>query len=519
MAFNLKAILAFDGSQFDSGMKRAGRLMDQNKRMMDQLSGATSNASRHHRDLGASASKLSSGLGSLKSTILGVAAAYASVEGAKKVFESTVGEAMNREVSAISIGAMFDTKQASDAYQKMMKDMALDSPVLSFKDMAEGSKRVLALTRDSKTLQKTWKNVEKLQAFAPDKSTEEAIRAISELASGDIVSMKEVFNLDKTQLNALKGLSFKEQVDGLDKMLAKMKITDGFINKIGSTTYAKFNQVKESFDNLLVTMGGPSLDVMSNFFDGILKRLSEGDATRFANIGANWIKNILTGLTNSVIGIYDWFAALTSSQQWKDATTLSAKINIVIDDLLKRFNNWYEVSGKKHIETMTQSLTKTLADSLTQNSDDIAAAALTIGGKIAASLQQGIWDGIKDNWLLSTVMTRGVGGVSAAFKAGQELGKNLFNKDNTGTDNFGSKRKSHNGGLSYVPYDGYKANLHRGEQVLTRQEASDYRSGKVGGNISVVITGNTFGGSTQQDAKQLFELFVKEVEASAAGGA
>ena len=32
-------------------------------------------------------------------------------------------------------------------------------------------------------------------------------------------------------------------------------------------------------------------------------------------------------------------------------------------------------------------------------------------------------------------------------------------------------------GMGYVPYDGYRAELHRGEQILTRQQAEQYRSG------------------------------------------
>jgi hypothetical protein len=36
---------------------------------------------------------------------------------------------------------------------------------------------------------------------------------------------------------------------------------------------------------------------------------------------------------------------------------------------------------------------------------------------------------------------------------------------------------SHANGLDSVPFDGYRANLHRGEKVLTSAEASDYRGG------------------------------------------
>lgn len=41
---------------------------------------------------------------------------------------------------------------------------------------------------------------------------------------------------------------------------------------------------------------------------------------------------------------------------------------------------------------------------------------------------------------------------------------------------------SHAGGLDYVPFNNYAANLHRGEMVLTADEADNYRRGKSGGN-------------------------------------
>lgn len=39
---------------------------------------------------------------------------------------------------------------------------------------------------------------------------------------------------------------------------------------------------------------------------------------------------------------------------------------------------------------------------------------------------------------------------------------------------------SHANGLEYVPYDGYIAELHKGERVLTKNEAQDYREGSAG---------------------------------------
>ena len=79
-----------------------------------------------------------------------------------------------------------------------------------------------------------------------------------------------------------------------------------------------------------------------------------------------------------------------------------------------------------------------------------------IKGGIAAvwdglvSFVQGLWDGIKSIFVIN---------------AGDV-------KNNTGADG------SHAGGMDYVPYNNYVANLHRGEMVLTADEADAYRRGK-----------------------------------------
>ena len=83
-----------------------------------------------------------------------------------------------------------------------------------------------------------------------------------------------------------------------------------------------------------------------------------------------------------------------------------------------------------------------------------------IKGGIAAvwdglvSFVQGLWDGIKSIFVIN---------------AGDV-------KNNTGADG------SHAGGMDYVPYNNYVANLHRGEMVLTADEADAYRRGKGSGN-------------------------------------
>lgn len=92
-----------------------------------------------------------------------------------------------------------------------------------------------------------------------------------------------------------------------------------------------------------------------------------------------------------------------------------------------------------------------------------------IKGGIAAvwgglvSFVQGLWDGIKSIFVINASDV----------------------KNNTGSDG------SHAGGMDYVPYNNYVANLHRGEMVLTADEADAYRRGK-GSNNGFTLTQNIY---------------------------
>jgi hypothetical protein len=89
---------------------------------------------------------------------------------------------------------------------------------------------------------------------------------------------------------------------------------------------------------------------------------------------------------------------------------------------------------------------------------------------------------------------------------------------------------SHAGGLSYVPFDGYNAILHKGERVLTAEENRQYpantqqgyksQTGSSGGGISIdtievpttIIATQTLDESTiKQFANKIGEVAVKYI--------
>lgn len=89
-----------------------------------------------------------------------------------------------------------------------------------------------------------------------------------------------------------------------------------------------------------------------------------------------------------------------------------------------------------------------------------------IGHQIVDSIMSGIsaaWDGLV-SWF---------NGIWDSLFGGRNVDVNVnANATSSGVNG------SHAGGLNYVPFDGYIAELHQGERVLTREEANEYNRGE-----------------------------------------
>ena len=91
-------------------------------------------------------------------------------------------------------------------------------------------------------------------------------------------------------------------------------------------------------------------------------------------------------------------------------------------------------------------------------------------GQVGKDLIANLLDGLKKAW--ESIKTWFTNAWNSLF--GNKSVDISANVSGSGVDG------SHAGGLDYVPFDGYVAELHKGEQVLTAEEARDYkRGGKV----------------------------------------
>lgn len=132
------------------------------------------------------------------------------------------------------------------------------------------------------------------------------------------------------------------------------------------------------------------------------------------------------------------------------------------------------ISGLGDIASSADDIIDTLLSALDDKVDDF----LRIGSNIVAFIEQGInnaWSGLVSwfNNLWNSLFSNRTVNVNV-------------NATSSGVNG------SHAGGLDYVPFDGYLAELHRGETVLTASEAAAYRRNKNGQGTKIFnLTINT----------------------------
>lgn len=191
-------------------------------------------------------------------------------------------------------------------------------------------------------------------------------------------------------------------------------------------------------------------------------------------------------------------ASMKSS--WENLKRGIADENADIDLLLDQFIDSVSVAAGNIWPTFKSALVR-LGKLFEERGPDMIAEGVVMLGKFAVGLIEGIPDMIAKIPEIVNSIKQAFSDRSDIFK---DIGKRIINAildglkrawgnvkswfSNAWDNLFGGRsidvnanvktNGSHAGGLSYVPFDGYIAELHRGERVLTREEANDYNRGE-----------------------------------------
>ncbi|SHJ64714.1 phage tail tape measure protein, TP901 family, core region [Hathewaya proteolytica DSM 3090] len=259
--------------------------------------------------------------------------------------------------------------------------------------------------------------------------------------------------------------NIKEIMDKVWGIISKIwKMISDFMDKHGT----KIMKIVSTAFDFIKKYIGDVMEVIKAIIDTVMAILS-GDWDKAWDgvkkiVSKVWdtIKDLIKGALKLIGDII----AGVGSMLWDVAKTAFNKIWDAIKWVFEQLLDWLKEIISVPVDIIT----------------GIGSSLYDAGKAIFTSL----WDGIKDIWKnIKKWVQDKVDWLVSKLKFWEDGNKKMDKDD-------GKDDGSHYNGLNYVPYDGYKARLHKGEMVLKEDEAVVYRNGQGGkGGFTQNVTINS----------------------------
>ena len=264
-----------------------------------------------------------------------------------------------------------------------------------------------------------------------------------------------------------------------------------------------------------------------------------------------FVQTIFSALMTAAGALGDWLGAWADENLGDIVQTVTAAVNSIVS-FVSAFASWTAAFWQAHGQTI-MSIVRPLLEAV-KTIISTALQAITQIFNIFAALFRGDWGelfrGIAT--LVLTILNGIVSTIGNIFQsiinlifakyndmynAGRSIFQGLFDgiagvwnsiynwvvekvnwlSDRLSFWNSSQSKMSANGshatGLEYVPFDGYRAILHKGERVLTAEQAKEADKGQNGGNTRVVkVEIGQFINQTEKDIDELVEIIDEKLE-------
>lgn len=324
-------------------------------------------------------------------------------------------------------------------------------------------------------------------------------------------SAKSLYTLMVELREAMKGLTAEEKAQyaatiagatGLSGLLAIVDASDDDFNKLaaaisdadgaGMEMYdtmtnnlqGSITELMSALESLMISMGDllvPLIKEVVSILQGWVEHLNSLDETQkqqiiqvalvVASIGP--LITIIGKLFTTISTVVKFVKLLTANPILILVAAIAAAIGGLVGTII---TNWDKTkSATENVWNGIKLFVTNIVNGLLNFIEKLFPGFKEAGVKLFT----GLWDGLKSVW------TKITNWVSNGIKTLAELlnPKNWFSDDEDTNSGYG---RSFAAGLDNVPYDGYKATLHKGERVLTAQENKNYNAGRTAG------TGNTY---------------------------
>ena len=295
--------------------------------------------------------------------------------------------------------------------------------------------------------------------------------------------------LDYIEMQGLSGYAAKEAAGTIQGSISMMK--SAWSNLVTGIADENANMT-ELIDNFVGTLVGDEngeggvinniLPKIEQSLDGVGKlvdRMIPVIVDKVPTIINKWLPKLLQSGISMVQTVMDGMLQNSGSITSGAVSTILTFINGILDNLPSIL-----VSAALLIGQFASGLIQALPEVLAKIPEIIVEIwnAFAANGhvflEIGKSIVVGIWNGICALWdsLVENMswLTNGLTAGATVLTQGVDAG-------------IGAINGSHADGLAYVPFDGYVAQLHEGERVLTKQEAREYNGSGDDKPIKIIV--------------------------------
>lgn len=323
-------------------------------------------------------------------------------------------------------------------------------------------------------------------------TTSEELAPLLSMTNEEFLKMKDNVNvIDEEQLNQAK--EFKKTWDSLKQTFETV------VNELGIALMPMFQALADWINEHM-----PQIQDVIEIVFGVITEVIGSVIDAVGGL-IEWFENLLTNneeLKEGLIKVWEAVKSMYSRYFKEIEELLSAFINgcvkfwdqygqDIIEIVKNLFNvlqvtfstafnilmeliNFFTAFFKGDFEGMKEAITN-IVESLWQGVKDLFNAGLDFlfslvptMWNIGCDLFNSLWDGIKSIWA----------GISSwvSDKVSWLMDKLTFWDNSTSKMEASSSNidGSHESGINYVPFDGYTAQLHKGERVLTAEQARNY---------------------------------------------
>ena len=217
-------------------------------------------------------------------------------------------------------------------------------------------------------------------------------------------------------------------------------------------------------------------DMLDSLIDGIMKTSSSDISSTVTKIITSLGNFVISNLPKVLSSGIEILLALANGIIDAIPELAGAATQAIVD-----FAS-YLISGDN-----ISNIIKTARNLIENLGNGIKEAARGLFGDVGANVVQSIIDGISSAW---SGLVSWFNGMWDSLFGNLTADVNVNgNGGGGGKPNLPSLDGSHALGLDYVPFDGYIAELHKGERVLTAKEAKSYGSQNTYGDIIIQVSG------------------------------